>query len=276
MELPSIASDGRWTPVIKPHSLEKIRHHNLYAHVFATAMKNKWPQLAYIGLYSGAGHAHIGDDGPVVETTGIGALRENFTHYIFVDAEHECIDALKARAEPLQHDRPITFIHGDVNNHVDAVRAALPSFSRGRGLLSFCFVDPFSAGLTFATIRALASHRVDFLILLATGVDVRRNWRTYLADTHNSRIAELIDCPNWREEFKLSGERHPVRFVVKKFDEAMARLGFLLPRADDHHAVKTGAVLLYHLSFYTKHPLGQRIWKAVRESASPQTSLDLP
>ena len=163
-----------------------------------------------------------------------------------------------------------------MNKCIDDVRGSLPPFSRDKGLLSFCFVDPFSAGLKLATIRTLASLKMDFLILLAAGVDVRRNWRSYLADENNTRIAELIDCANWRHEFKASGERHSVRFIVRKFDEAMTKMGFLPPPAKHHHAVKTGAVLLYYLSLYSRNKLGQKFWNAALETASPQTTLDLP
>lgn len=45
-----VQPDGLYTPTIKQHSLEKIRLHNRYAAIFASAMRAKWQQLGYIGL----------------------------------------------------------------------------------------------------------------------------------------------------------------------------------------------------------------------------------
>lgn len=46
-----LAPDGLFQHTIKPHSLQKIVRHDFYAGVFSTAMKNKWAQRAYVGLY---------------------------------------------------------------------------------------------------------------------------------------------------------------------------------------------------------------------------------
>jgi hypothetical protein len=54
-----VADDGLYTPEIKRHSVEKIRLHNRYARIFASSMRHQWPQLAYVGLYSGPGRARI-------------------------------------------------------------------------------------------------------------------------------------------------------------------------------------------------------------------------
>ena len=63
--------DGFYTPSIKEHSLRKIRLHNYYVRLFSTAMKKKWPQRAYLGLYSGAGRALVEETGEIVATTAV-------------------------------------------------------------------------------------------------------------------------------------------------------------------------------------------------------------
>src|SRR4029077_4567853 len=73
--LRNLPDDELYLPSIKEHSLEKIRRHNYYARMFATSMKNKWPQRAYVGLYSGAGRARIEGTGEIIETTALSALR---------------------------------------------------------------------------------------------------------------------------------------------------------------------------------------------------------
>ena len=104
-------------------------------------------------------------------------------------------------------------------------------------MLSFCFVDPFAADLKFSTIRALARFKVDFLVLLMLGRDVRTNFNRYFEDSSNTRIAELIDSPGWRKDFVASGES-VVRFVLRRFDEAMGSLDYKSSQAELTHQVK--------------------------------------
>lgn len=271
-----VPTDGLFTPEIKRHSLEKIRLHNRYARIFASSMRRKWPQLAYVGLYSGAGHARVFGTEDIVETSALSVLRQPdpFTDYIYVDHDPVCVEALRRRLKLVQGNAKITVIQSDVNASVDAVRNALPSFSRDNGLLSFCFADPFDLQLRFDTIRGLSDLRMDFLVLLMLGVDGRRNFHRYLSDPTSTRIGDLIDCPTWREEYRANG--NVIHFVLRKFDEAMQGLGYL-SAANDAHPVKIAGmgVLQYVLAFYSKKSLGQHFWKETRSSLSPQFGLEI-
>lgn len=235
--------------------------------------------MAYVGLYSGAGRAKVVRPIEIVETTALGVfrLRYPFTKYIFVDRDRRCIDALRSRIDAIPGDFDVTLLEGDTAAIAPLVRQALPQYTRGNGLLSFCFVDPFAADIKFATIRALSDHRMDFLILLMLGRDIRTNLRLYYGDPTSSRVADLIDCPDWRTEYASSGDQNIVRFVLTKFDDAMVRLGY---RSATEHLRRqisaTGtAVLQYVLVFYSKSQLGQQFWQDILSTAAPQTALDL-
>ena len=177
------------------------------------------------------------------------------------------------------HSHKPVILTGDVNVLAPKIRAALPSFSRKRGLLSYCFVDPFAADLKFTTIKELGTLRMDFLILLMLGFDARVNFRTYLQDESNTRIAELIDAPNWRAEWRGKSATRRLRvipFLMKKFDEAMVRLGYQSASSDEALSVRVHnkGVLIYQLVFYSKHPLGQAFWGETRSGIRSQ--FDLP
>lgn len=173
--------DGLYLPEIGAHSLEKIRRHNYYARLFATAMSRRWPQRAYIGLYAGAGRARLKRTGEVVETSAIGVLRRDvpFTKYIFVDADPRCIGALEARIQALDYEPDVTLIQRPVNDSVPEILGAMPAFDpeAGEGLISLCFVDPFRLDLDFDVIRKLSRFKIDFLVMLPLGFDLRRNLR---------------------------------------------------------------------------------------------------
>ena len=277
-----LEDDGLYTPSIKEHSLRKIRLHNYYVKLFSTAMKNKWPQRAYLGLYSGAGRARVTETGRIVATTAVSALAvpDPFTKYIFVDNNRDCIDALKSRADALDRDLDVSFIENDVSKAVPEIIDEMPSYSKGRGLLSFCFVDPFSAELDFAILKKLGSkYKMDFLVLLMLGRDVRTNFRHYLEDENDTRIARLIDDENWRDEWAAHGyqARNVVRFMLDKFNQAMERVGYSAARPDDAHPIrlleKNKNVLLYYLVLYSRHPLGRSFWDTTRRGTDEQLPL---
>lgn len=269
-----VAYDEYYTPEIKPHSIEKIRLHNRYAGLFSTAMHRKWPQRAYVGLYSGPGHAQLARTNRTLETSALGVLRlpHRFTHYIYVDQDERCVQALQARSLPLRTGVEPTIIHADVNECAEQVRQSLPSFSKNRGLLSFCFVDPFDLGIRFDTIRELGKLKMDFLVLLMLGVDGRRNFQQYLDDSTSTRIGDLIDSPDWRTAYLPHVK--PIRFLLTRFDEAMQRIGYL-SATDDLHPIRIAGmgVLQYVLAFYSKDELGQRFWRDTRSTLSSQLSL---
>jgi three-Cys-motif partner protein len=272
----NLPDDGLHHQEIKSHSLEKYRRHCYVTSQFANGMKNKWPQRAYIGLYAGAGRAKIEGTGEIVETPALSVLRQPFTHYIFVDNDSVCMDALEKRVAALQTGHKPEFIPGDVNERIEDIKKALPPYGRSNGLLSFCFVDPFSAELNFKTIRSLATFQMDFLILLALGHDVLRNfWEHYYWDRSNSRIADLLDCPSWREQFVAAGGRNIVRFILKKFDEAMVKIGYQSPKPEHHCAIKSSGRLLYYLVLYSKHPLGLTFWENTQAGLTTQLDLGL-
>lgn len=276
--LRELADDGLYLPLIKAHSLQKIQRHNYYAELFATGMKKTWAQRAYIGLYSGAGRARVQPTGEIVETTAMSVLRlpDPFTKYIFVDNDPRCTATLRQRVATVG-ERDVSILEGDVNDVVPLVRGALPSYSRSKGLLSFCFVDPFAANLRFDIIRSLAAFRMDFLVLLMLGRDARVNFRHYYHDPSSTRIADLIDCPTWREEYRQAGDRNVIRFLLRKFDEAMVRAGYLRASASHYHGVTAAGkgVLQYILVLYSKHPLGQKLWEETLKGANPQLAFHL-
>ena len=277
--LRALSDDGFYLPTIKEHSLEKIIRHDYFADLFSTGMKSSWQQRAYIGLYSGAGRARIENTGEIIETTAMSVfrLRTPFTKYIFVDENEQCTTALDARIRGLPFAFDASVLTGDVNAMVPRIKSALPRFSRLNRLLSFCFVDPFAANLKFSTIRELAAFRTDFLLLLMVGRDARANFRFYFENEESSRIAELIDCANWREEYRRAEDKNIVRFLLGKFDAAMQRIGYRGASDADYHNVNvTGkGVMQYILVLYSKHALGQKYWGAALSGTTPQLGFDL-
>ena len=198
-----------------------------------------------------------------------------FTKYIFVDKDRRCIEALEARIDALDQELDASFIKKDVSDAVSEIINAMPTYSRDKGLLSFCFVDPFSAELDFDLFRSLGGrYKMDFLVLLMLGRDVRTNFRRYFEDKNDSRIARLIDDDDWRTDW-VAGEYRTsnlIRFMLDKFNQAMTRIGYQPQRPGDAHPMllERKNVLLYYLVLYSTHSLGTTFWNATRSGLDDQ------
>lgn len=269
-----VEPDGLYVPKIKRHSLSKIHLHNRYARIMATALRAKWDRRAYVGLYSGAGHARLDGTSEIYETSALAVFRQPdpFTDYLFVDRNPICASALDTRIARVAPTANYSVISGDVNASMDEVLAKLPMHSRAQKVLTFCFADPFDLKLQFETVRRLAERRVDFLILLALGFDARRNIVRYYRDLDDRTIGDLIADPQWRDEYRASGEKRIVHFMLRKFDDGMRSLGYLTA-AGDEHPIKKGGVLLYHLVFYSRSELAKRFWRDTCLGITKQPSL---
>ena len=160
---------------------EKHRLVRNYAQIFATSMKGKWQCRVYIDLFAGAGKAKIKESGKIVDGSPLIALgiETPFDRYIFCEYDAVNIDALTDRVKAHYPGLDTHLVHGDANDSVDEILSLIPQHSPTFKVLGFCFVDPFKIdNLKFETLRRLSAKYMDFLVLIPTGMDARRNVST--------------------------------------------------------------------------------------------------
>lgn len=274
-----VSPDGLHTPEVRIWSLEKYRLMGSYCDIFTSGMKNKWDQLVYIDLFAGAGHSFIQETKKVYRSSAMIALSvpTPFTKYIFCEQDDQRLEALRARVKRDFPDRPVAFIKGDSNSKVDDILEAIPKFGKSNTLLSFCFVDPYSLNLKFATIQALGKNLMDFLILQALHMDAKRNFENYLNEESN-KIADYLGISNWRELFALNESRNKsdfVKFLADQYLEQMKKLRYV--ESKEMHQIRSNEknLPLYYLTFYTKHRTGNDFFKKIKRSSNSQLSLDM-
>jgi three-Cys-motif partner protein len=282
IQLRDFEPDGEHLPTIGAHSPEKIGVHNYYAEMFAAGMRQQWPNLVYVGLYSGPGAARVEGSERVVMTSALSVVtqRTPFTHYIFVDEDPNCIAALRARVSRQGMADRTTLICSDVNESVDAVEAAIPNWRSDGGVLTFCFVDPFKIDLDFEVIRRLGRLRVDILLMVPLGYDVRRNWRDYVDRPEmRDRLSAFLGESQWVEEWKQVGRPHTAfpQFVQERLNTAMQRLGFQEVEHRDIKDVKVARmnVYLYSLHLFSKSKTAIKFWREALRGTSEQQSLGI-
>ncbi|MDR3754089.1 MAG: three-Cys-motif partner protein TcmP [Terracidiphilus sp.] len=193
---------GRWAET-------KHRLISLYDELFATGMKNKWEQRVYIDLYGGSGHSQIRGTEIRIKGSPVLALTLPcpFDKYIFCEESEPLRSALKIRGERIAPHADITYIPGSCDDKIEEILRAIPRASASNRVLSLCLVDPFDFGIKFETIRKLSSGFVDFLVLLAVGMDANRNYDHYVDGDH-PKIDQALGNKDWRERWKnFSGGR---------------------------------------------------------------------
>lgn len=259
-------------PPVGSWSEEKYELVRCYATIFASAMSAKWGALTYVDLFAGAGRALLRDSKRIVPASPLLVLEiaKPFSHYVFCELDEEKALALERRVKTYAA-RDVTVIAGDCNQQVGRIVQLIPSRS-----LTFCFVDPFNIGsLRFSTIERIAKKgRVDFLVLLASGMDANRNETEY-AKEDNDTIEEFTGATGWRERWREARSRLSFGdFAVEEFGQAMNALGY------DYEGLAGTKIIvneknapLYRLAFFSKHPLGSKFWDECKKYTNPQRTL---
>jgi three-Cys-motif partner protein len=258
---------------------DKYKLVGLYDRLFSTGMKNKWPTRVYIDLYSGPGFVRVRGTGRMLTGSPLLALGvpDPFDKYIFCESDRELLGALQSRVYRYSPTADATFICGDCNQRIEEICANVPAPSPGRGVLTFCFVDPFDISIKFSTVRRLSSYFIDFLILLALHVDANRNVEHYL-DSGNPKVDEFLDLPDWRERWKIAesqGGRFP-RFLAEEYSGQMERFEYLRQPWDRMKEVRSDEknLPLYRLALFSRHPLAYQYWDEVLKYSSDQRNFD--
>lgn len=269
--------DGLLTPLVGSWAETKYNLVANYNSLFSTGMKNLWDQRIYLDLYCGAGKSRIRTNNKTVKSSALLALNVKypFDKHIFCDIEKENLDELKSRIVQNYSWAEVKFIHGDCNEKIDEILREIPDYSNGNKVLSFCFLDPFSLKMDFETIKKLSEKRkIDFLILLAFGMDGKRNIGLYLDENHD-RIDRFLGLNDWRKRWQIAEQKHTnlVKFLADEFTNQMIKLGYLDEAIDNFISIHSDEknLPLYYLAFFSKHPRGYDFWKKVKNiSTEPE------
>jgi three-Cys-motif partner protein len=261
---------GRWAET-------KYRLISLYDQLFATGMKNKWEQRVYIDLYAGAGHSRIRGTDIRIKGSPILALDLPcpFDKYIFCDESESLLAALQKRTERIAPESNVAFVHGSCDREIDKICAAIPRASKTNRVLSMCLVDPFDFGIKFESIRRLSDSFVDFLVLLAVGMDAGRNYDHYV-EGNNPKISEALGNTAWLERWKVfpGGRKRFREFLAAEFALSMKSLGYLdvpthrmkLVRSDERN------LPLYYLALFSRNQTAYQFWDEVLKYGTDQQS----
>lgn len=254
---------GAWVPEMKHTFLAKYIEGTRRA-------RKKFPQRVFVDLFCGPGRIQV--KGESITRHG-GALiawdhskldAASFSSCLIGDLDHSRAAACGARLRAA--GAPVIVFNGPADATVFDIVDAIP-----KGALCLAYLDPYNLQyLTFNIIEHLATLKhVDIAVHFST-MDLRRN---ILMEYNADRARFDLTAPGWRNHID------PLAFIRGDADEAffdywcslITNLGFTISKRmplvrDD------GNRPLYHLVFFSRHPLPNRIWDDVAQG--PNRELD--
>ncbi len=203
-----VDNDGLLCADVRPWAEDKYRLLALYDELFSSGMKNKWDQRVYIDLYAGGGLGYVEGTRIFLKGSPLIALTVSslFNKYIFCEEHEGLLAALKARSERIAPSADVSYVEGSCDARVDEIIRAIPKASATNRILSLCVVDPFDFGLKFETLKTLSTVFIDFIVLLAIGMDANRNYDHYV-EGNSTKIDEALGNVAWRERWKALPSR---------------------------------------------------------------------
>jgi three-Cys-motif partner protein len=273
-----VDDDGLIAPEVGGWAETKYRLLALYDELFSTGMKNKWDQRVYIDLYAGAGYSRIQGTSRFLKASPVIALAvpHPFDRYIFCEESEDLLDALKARVKRFGPRADVRYILGNCDDEIEQIYKQIPKASPTNRVLSLCLVDPFDFGLKFATLRRLSAVFMDFVVLLAIGMDANRNYDHYV-DGNSTKIDEALGNTEWRDRWKAVGIKKSEfrRFLAGEFCRSMETLGYLRKPLHLMKLVRSVEknLPLYYLALFSRSETAFRFWGDVLKYSTEQRQM---
>jgi three-Cys-motif partner protein len=187
----------------------------------------------------------------------------------------ELLVALKARVGRIAPGASVTFVSGSCDSEIDRICAEIPKGSSSNKVLSLCLVDPFDFNIKFETLRRLSGVFIDFVVLLAIGMDANRNYDHYV-DGHSTKIDQALGNTQWRERWKAVGIRRSDfrKFLAIEFSKSMESLGYLGKPLDRMKLVRSidKNLPLYYLALFSRNETAFTFWDDVLKYSTDQTA----
>jgi len=274
-----IVNDGLPCPEVGAWTETKHGLVAFYAELFSSGMKNKWDRRVYVELYAGAGYSKIRSTQKLILGSPLLALKvkDPFDRYVFCEEQPGNLNALKVRARQIAPDADIAYVSGDCNKRIREILAEIPRGSANDTVLTLCFADPFDVSLRFETIRALAADRfVDFLVLLALGMDANRNYEHYVKDDAD-KIDNFLGSDDWRERWATAqwDAVKFTKFLADEFTKSMATLNYIPPAYYTMKEVRSHEknLALYRLALFSRNERAYKFWDQVLKYSTDQRTL---
>jgi three-Cys-motif partner protein len=265
--------DGLYTLPAGAWAAEKLDYLRRYIDIFETSMRKKWSQRNYIDLFAGPGKNVVKDTSEVFLGSPLLALttRFPFTGYYFVNNNPIHIEALKLRCSSSPLFNTVHIYTEDANKIVNTIVDGIRQFSPNS--LNLAFLDPFGLDLEWATVAKLGSlQRCDLLIHYSQQGFSRYIKKAFQTE-NETKVDSFFGSNEWRDIYakwcQEPRKRGLTRDLIDFYKKRLKTLGYQEVKQPDEMLTeplirnKERNSPLYRLIFASKHPLGEKFWKAI-------------
>lgn len=266
-------ADGLPTRESQEYAIYKWKALAFYLQVANTAIRNKWPVRYYIDLQSGSGKNHIGNSiylgSPLIALTA----PHPATHFRFNENDADLKDAhnaLQTRVGKSEIADRVKIYHEDANEVVSRICYELTASDKKLASLNIAFLDPEGLELHWSTVEKLAAIKHMDLIINFSTMGIVRNIGSGSLDP----IDRYFGTPQWREVDVPNDPVKRRRVFIDFYRQRLEKFGYHIDidpdlGGDDIAVNNSKNAQVYSLLFASKHPLGDKIWKAAAKSVKP-------
>lgn len=251
----TIISKTDGLPIRKSGPWVRKKHFYLtrYIDIFTKGMKKKW-DLTYVDLFAGPGRCLIEATNEEVDGSPLIALTHGFSHYIFVEQTTDGSQALRKRCERSPKYNEVQIIDGNCNDAIEKIN--IPSNN-----LALAFIDPTGIDVHFSTIKKLTENRrVDLLINIQFGMDIKRNFARYKKQGENSDLDLFLGGNvDWNHLKTPQDAINIYRVRIKELGYSTVEFKDITVRNTQKN------VPMYFLFFASKNSRGLDFWKKITE-----------
>jgi three-Cys-motif partner protein len=256
-EPPAIASDGLPARLTGQWVHDKKYYLCRYLDIMTRGVGRKWDgKLCYVDLFSGPGCSVVRGTEEEVEGSPVLSLRYEFARYVFVDVP-EVLSSLKQRLNGHPKFSQISFVEGDCNSVIDAVRAVSPADH-----LTLAFIDPTGLQIQFRTIRRLVHNRkMDLLMTIQFGMGIRMNLPLYIK-AEGTSLTAFVGNARWREDVNAGGSASQIAHrILNRYLRELRAIEYRTVQDREIDIRNDQNLLLYFMVFASRHPLGGKFWR---------------
>ena len=272
------SSDGLAGRCVGPWSRDKLFYIRAYLELFSEAMKNKFPESAYIDLFAGPGHCVLDDDSGSIDGSPLVALSVpvRFSAYYFVEHNLDAMAALQTRVSRIAPEARVKYYPRDANVVISDLVKDLP-----RSSLDVAVVDQTGLHFRFESLQVLTQNRkVDLIYLFPEGMDIKRNLERYL-DQCDSPLDKALGTGEWRfrtlaqalkselpEEEHWEQIGHP---IVEVFRKQLHSIGYVEVTRVGDRRTQSAEYPIVLSGFCIEAPIGPQILGRHSEGRSDRT-----
>ncbi len=222
---------------------------------------------AYIDMFAGPGRARDRSSGDIVDGSPLIAAKHTaapFSRVIFCEIDPGSVAALRTRT---RGDNRVIIVEGDCNREIHRIVGEIPPHG-----LNLAFIDPYGLdSLYFATIENLArsSERMDLLIHYPTGAMKRNIGKAKTQAVTKARMAKALG-----EGVRAERPRDVVRQIDETLRKNLENLGYTGRKVRSVPVINSKGVIMYHLVYASRHPLGDDIWESITRPKQAELPLD--